>query len=394
MPHATRMPSQFGFANRHRQRAGTIILMTAFLMAMLVAAAAFTIDIAYMHSVRSELQHGTDAAARAASHTIGNTEELDAARDVAIYIAGENTVAGESFILEDEDIVFGKSVLSADGSFTFEEVGSPKNSVRIRGRRTEASASGAVSLFLGKLLGQSHFHPELFSTATRIDRDICIVVDRSGSMAWDESGISWRYPGDLQNNSWQVNYATPPHPTGSRWAGLVEAIHEFEGAITETVEEELISLVSYSDAYTYQGISAATVTTHCELTADPNVILNKISEIGEEAIIGGTNISAGVNNAIATLTNSSTNRSHAFKLIILMTDGVWNSGADPAVTAQAAADLGIIVHTITFSDAANQADMIEVAELTGGKHYHAPTRDELKEAFADIAYSVPVVLIH
>lgn len=380
--------------HRRQRRAGTIIVLTAFLLAILVAAAAFTIDIAYMHLVRSELQHSTDAAARAASNAIGKVPELAEAREIAIDVAAANTVAGESLLLGDDDVIFGKSILAADGSFTFDEFGSPKNSVRVFGRRTDSSPSGSVALYLGGLLGRDRYQPELFSTATRIDRDICIVVDRSGSMAWDESSVEWQYPLELQGLPWQDNYITPPHPTGSRWAGLVEAVLEFESAIANTIEEELLSLVSYSNEYTYSGVSAETVTTHTELTPSSEVIANKISAIGNEPIIGGTNISAGLDSGVAAVTNIDTNRPHAFKMVILMTDGVWNAGREPALAAEDAADLGVIVHTITFSAGANQADMIEVAEITGGRHYHAPTREELKKAFAELAYSVPVVLIH
>jgi hypothetical protein len=346
-----------------------------------------------MHSVKTELQHAADAAARAASNTLGKTQDLDLAKLSAIDIAGLNEVAGSPLELEDDDIQFGQSVLQSNGMFSFVESSSPINAVRVHGSRTSISAGGPVSLILGPLLGRDFFEPDVFAAAARIDRDIVIVVDRSASMAWDESGTDWSYPPPLNTNTWQVNYGLPPHPTASRWAGLIEAAEVFREAIQTTTEEEHLGLVSYSQQYTYNGFSCTTVSTNSQLSANPLVVESKLTQLGQNPIIGGTNISAGLDRGITVVTNPTYARPYAFKMIILMTDGVWNAGQNPSISAQSAADKGIIVHTITFSAGANQADMQDVAEITGGKHYHAPTREELKDAFEEIAFSIPVILI-
>jgi hypothetical protein len=212
-------------------------------------------------------------------------------------------------------------------------------------------------------------------------------------MAWDESSIDWSYPDEYASRTWQYNYGQPPHPTGSRWAGLIQAAQVFREAIDDTKEEEHLGLVSYAHKYTYNGFSVNTVDTNANLSSNSQVVENALTTIGQKPIIGGTNISAGLDRGIAVVTDPKYARPYAFKMIILMTDGVWNQGQKPSISAQAAADKGIIVHTVTFSEGANQTDMQEVADTTGGKHYHAPTREELKAAFREIAYSIPVILI-
>jgi hypothetical protein len=377
---------------RAPRRHGVVAILVAFVIVILLAAAAFSIDVAYMHVTRSELQSATDAAARAATYSLGAEQNTDAARQAAVEVAGKNEVAGVPLSLSDEDIVFGRSDELSDGTFLFVPGGEPISAVQIIGRRTGGALDGPVSLFLGPLLGRSLFEPTATSVASRLDRDICVVVDRSGSMAWDESGVEWQYPAEYQNDPWWVNYGRPPHPTLSRWAFLVDAVHTFKNACVNTEEIEQLALVSYSNKYTFQGFTCETVTTHAELSDNYQAFSDAIDAIGEGPIIGGTNIGAGLTSGINVVMNPDTARPSAYKMIVLMTDGIWNAGTDPSIVAQTAAANNIIVHTITFCQGANQEDMIEVASITGGKHYHAPTHEELEEAFEDIAYSLPVII--
>jgi hypothetical protein len=75
-----------------------------------------------------------------------------------------------------------------------------------------------------------------------------------------------------------------------------------------------------------------------------------------------------------------------------MTDGHWTDGASPVAAAQRAADRAIKVHAITFSDDADQTVMQEVARIGGGKHFHAPDAETLREIYEEIAYTLPIIL--
>jgi Mg-chelatase subunit ChlD len=113
---------------------------------------------------------------------------------------------------------------------------------------------------------------------------------------------------------------------------------------------------------------------------------------GSQAIPGTTSISAGIREGINVLTNNSTARPYAVKTMIVLTDGIHNSGGPPINTANQAKDKHITVHTITFSDGADQLQMQQVAEATGGNHYHAPDAQALADVFKEIAHTLPVIL--
>ena len=85
-------------------------------------------------------------------------------------------------------------------------------------------------------------------------------------------------------------------------------------------------------------------------------------------------------------------RDFASKVVVLMTDGVHNYGRNPLSAANSLADEGVTVFTITFSDEADQPRMQEVANRTGGKHFHAITAVQLQNAFREIARSLPMLI--
>ena len=76
-----------------------------------------------------------------------------------------------------------------------------------------------------------------------------------------------------------------------------------------------------------------------------------------------------------------------------MTDGRQNRGVSPDIVVRDAEAAGVVVHTITFSEGANQALMQEVAEIGRGIHLHADNDEELLEAFQTIARQLQVLLI-
>ena len=51
-----------------------------------------------------------------------------------------------------------------------------------------------------------------------------------------------------------------------------------------------------------------------------------------------------------------------------------------------------MIHTITFSNDADIKRMQDVADATGGRHFHAPTAEDLARIFKEIASTLPVLL--
>ncbi|MFV2069207.1 MAG: VWA domain-containing protein [Pirellulales bacterium] len=372
----------------NRDRRGAIVVFVAIMLMVFVAMAAFSVDVAYMQLSRTELRAATDASARAGAEALSRLQDSNAAVQAAIATAAQNITAGQPLILTENDVVLGSSSLQSNGSWNFTAGETPYNSIRVFGHRTSGSSFGEVSLFFGKALGVDSFAPTQISTASQLDRDICIVLDRSGSMAFDLSGIDWQYPPGL---SYPDAYCEPPHPTLSRWAAAAVALGAFITELDGTDQIETLSLVTFASPGTWCGSSYNASDVEIGLTPDYSLVSNAMATRSSNPIPGGTSISSGLDDAIGVLTGSG-NRPYAAKTIVLMTDGVHNYGPPPIESAQVAQAEGIVIHTVTFSDGADQQQMIAVAAATNGNHYHAPDAQALEAAFREIALTLPVVL--
>jgi Ca-activated chloride channel homolog len=336
---------------RCERRRGAMMVMIAFLLVILFVAAAFAIDIAYMHATRAELRTATDAAARAAAEALGRLQSSDAAIDAALRLAEANTVAGDALLLDRSDVVLGSHRVGADGRFRFIEGGTPVNSIRVTGERTDGSRSGAVPLFFGPLFGVTRFQPVQQATSCRLDRDIALVLDVSGSM-----------------NSF------------GRFTSLKNALRIFLQELQAMPQECQVSLSVYStDARQLH-----------EMTTDFAAIDRIFST---QTASGFTAIGLGLRTGLRSIKQDPNSRPFAFKEILLMTDGNHNTGINPLAVVPEAQRDNVTVHAITFSRDANQALMRQVAQQTGGVFLHANTNQELIDAFREIAVQVPVILI-
>jgi Ca-activated chloride channel homolog len=369
------------------QRRGAMLVLVAITLIIFIVALVFSIDIAYMQLTRSQLRAATDAAAKAAAITLSMTQDDQAAVQSAIDIAAENTVAGDPLLLRAEDIELGKSTRQTDGSWQFIAGATPYNALRVNGTRTASSRSGSVRLLVGRLLGRETFEPTHTATASQVDQDVVLVLDRSGSMAWDLSGVDWHYPGASQ---YPAAYCEPPHAL-SRWGAAHTAVNAFITAIETTTPIEHLSIVSFSSSYTGCSRTVQAASIDSALSRDYSLARNAMNQLSNNSIPGGTNIGAGIDRAVEVLTGSNI-PPFAQKTIIVMTDGHWTDGASPSEAARRAADRIIKVHAITFSDDADQSLMHEVARIGGGKHFHAPDADTLREIYEEIAYTLPIIL--
>ncbi|MFO1065417.1 MAG: hypothetical protein U0892_16245 [Pirellulales bacterium] len=116
-------------------------------------------------------------------------------------------------------------------------------------------------------IGSSKFSLSNQTIATRVDHDVCFVIDRSGSMAWDMSNVKFSYPGDLNGKSRLQNYFTPPHATLSRWAALQGAVNEFNNVVSLNSLEVRAGLVTYSSNYEFGKYKSFQASTNRDLTA-------------------------------------------------------------------------------------------------------------------------------
>ncbi len=379
--------------SRHRSaRRGVVLVLLAFMSVAMLVFAALVINWSYIELTRTQLQAAADAAAKAALLELSENQSYDDARQAARNTALKNLVAGHQLQLSDADIVFGNGHRDGGDRVVFTPDGVPTNSVRVDARRSGGSMSGAVPVLFAGFLQTKTFEAARYSTATRIDHDICVVVDRSGSMAWDLTGVEFSYPAELGEGSTLQAYFTPPHATGSRWAAVVNALQLFRAVILQRDLNAKIGLVSYASDYEFGYYNSERVTLDQPLSKSTQLFVDAAIGIGESPIIGDTNIAAGLETGGAALTDPAVSRFTANRTLILLTDGHPTEGLSPDVVAVGLAGQRIDIHTITFGEGANQALMQTVASIGRGEHYHATTDEALSEAFRQIAEQLPAVL--
>ena len=174
----------------------------------------------------------------------------------------------------------------------------------------------------------------------------------------------------------------------------LEALKDVAGKFIARRPNDRIGLVEYAgESYTITPV-----------TSDKNIIFNSLKEIKYNTIItGGTAIGMGLATAVNRIKDSKAKS----KIIILLTDGVNNSGfIDPLTASELASEYGIKTYTIglgsngmALSPVAIRNGKIqysriqveidekllkEIAQGTGGKYFRATNNKKLEEIYAEI----------
>ena len=142
--------------------------------------------------------------------------------------------------------------------------------------------------------------------------------------------------------------------------------------------------------------------TQCPLTTDHNVLMNLFKDVKSGMIDDGTAIGMG----LATSVNRLKDSKAISKVIILLTDGVNNSGMVPPLTAaEIAQKFGIRVYTIGVGTKGlapypfqtpfgiqyqnvevkiDENTLQDIATITDGKYFRATNNNSLREIYKDI----------
>jgi Ca-activated chloride channel homolog len=391
-----------------RSRRGAAHILIGVMLFTLLIVAAMSVDFAYMQLVRTELRTATDAAAKAGAEALARTQDPVAARNAAVLYASRNEVGGVPFRISASDVTLGRVTGQANGSWGFSPNASPFNSVRISAKVGNGGEAAAVPLFFASVLGRSNFSSSQQSTAGQQEVEVCLCIDRSGSMMFDMSGVDYSYPTGnprLSNftawgSMWQY-YVSPPHPTQSRWAVMSRAVNVFLEEASGFQYPPRTAVVTWgtdydlpAPPYGFYPAVATDLALPTQAGFNWNTNKSQVSSVlvsrANLPVCGGTNLSAGLDRAVQVLTGPNS-RPLSNKIIILMTDGQWNEGRDPLLAAQDAAAAGITVHTISMITA-SQLTLTQVANRTGGQYYPTSNSEQLAQAFRDIAKSLPIVL--
>ena len=152
---------------RAARRRGNIVVLSAFLLAAMVAMAAFAVDLGYIADAKNELQRSADAGALAAAARLPNTSQ-------AVLAAVNCTNNNKTTItpaLKAQDIVFGFWDRDTATFHNPRPSGRPYNAVKITLRRTAANGN-PLSLFFGRVLGKQA--ADVIATAIGYgDRGLC-----------------------------------------------------------------------------------------------------------------------------------------------------------------------------------------------------------------------------
>lgn len=399
-----------------RNRRGAVAALMAILISTLVIVGAMAINLGYMQLTRAELMVATDAAARSGGRAMSFYQDVEDAKVAAQSTAALNTVAGETLRLSLSDshnqIEFGDS---ADAANTDRFGFIKKQTWKIASGRDSANSvrvSAAISkvpLIFPNLSSTQDFDVGYQSVAMQVDRDIALVLDRSGSMDWPDydwpshinpwsstnlnkgvqEGILYKRRGRYYYSSgqnsrtyqdwlWEYEYELG-EPPGTPWENLKEAVAVFLNVLDGTDQSELVSLATYSSSATLDW----------QLESDYSKI---IQELNTKYPSGSTAIGEGLEEAFPSLI-SALARPFAAKTIIVMTDGIHNNGVDPETVAQTVVNQhDVTIHTVTFGSGADIQRMRTVANIGGGSHFHAADGDELVEVFETIANNLPTIV--
>ena len=356
-----------------KQRHGATMVMVAILLPVLFALAGIAVNFAYIQVVDTKVKIVTDTAVRAAGREFVNTGDKDLALAAAQQMAQLNPLDGIVVPITASDLEYGRSVRPGVGMrYTFEVGEENGNAVRLT-TNSLANGSGTAAKPFFPIFGTNfEIRPVHSSVNTQSNMDVALVVDRSGSMAMPAAAG--------ERPIWTEQQGMVPE--NSRWLDLVDAVDIFFSELNASSATEQVSLVSYANSATEDTL----------LSTDYAPISIAMDAFSSAFTGGGTNIEDGILKGIASVANPNVGRPWAVQAIVLMSDGVVTRGGDPMIVAQQAADQSIPIYTVSFSEGADQDLMRNIATLTGGRHFHADTSQQLTEAFRSIAQSIPSLL--
>lgn len=354
--------------------------MMAIMLPVTLGMSAFAINIAYIELNRTEMYVAADAAARASGREFALNWDQKKAIEVGKAAGQRNPVGGKPFVLVDSDFVFGEATRSGINTrYSFTKGGSNPNAVQVDVRRVKGSANGSIGSLMAYGNMTADVDATITSRANQAEADICLVIDRSGSMAFasDEKATAAKNPKSASPD-WWWGKAAPPQ---CRWRDLTGSVDLFVNEMRKTPMKENVALVTYSST---SGADVGLVDDYTKINSG----LDKYTK----AFNGGsTAIASGIKTGQNVLSGAGA-RPYSMKIMVLMTDGINNAGSSVVDAAKEAAKNNIMIFTITFSDEADQKSMQDVATTALGRHFHAKNASDLQNIFREISRQIPVLI--
>ena len=155
--------------------------LIAILLPVLLIFLGFAVDLAYMQTTRMELQAAADAAARAGATRLSQTDDVDRRpRRSPCRSPAEPGGRRRAAAAEQRSARSAARTRNDSGKWVFTATAA-RRPTPCASRRSgpRGSRGGPVSLFFGSLIGTPSFQPVQSATASFLNVDICLVLDRS-----------------------------------------------------------------------------------------------------------------------------------------------------------------------------------------------------------------------
>jgi Flp pilus assembly protein TadG len=272
-------------------RRGAILVLSAFMLILILAFAAFTVDVGWITLAKAQLQNAADSGAMAAALELGSLGDDPEAEQIARQAASDMAAlhrVGEqdSLVLDpDADVLLGRRVWnSGSGTYSFEwgPTAKPYNCVKVTARR-EQIAGGAdrrLPLFLAPVIGHEHASVAESAIATFQIRDMMLVLDYSSSMNDDSEYSAFASLGQaaVEENIQQIweDLGSPVYgdlPYEPDWATLsgqpasgpiphIEVTYKGHEVFVESTKDLSNIVLKFSDGSTqkFEGLSGQTGT--------------------------------------------------------------------------------------------------------------------------------------
>lgn len=427
--------SYFRRPDARQNRRGAVMPLFAFLMPVFMVVCGLAINVSYLRLARTELKIASDATAHAAGRAMSLHQSTDDAIATAIEVAPMNTVLGQPFNIDSSWVKFGYSSRSGNGYGRYAFDQRSKNSIDNGNAQANSVAIDGelgIDVVVRAFPQFNNVGVATLSISTQVDRDIALVLDRSGSMLWFKDQSQWssvfydlyrrgrisynqyyyayygysnatysnfdswissttysRLQSDRNRNTdynevWQYCQSLKTDnsraPIFSRWYFLTLGVNAFFNVLDTTDQEEYVSTVMF----------ATDAELETELALDYAPIRNLVNVTYPN---GATAIGRGIQEGIPSIMTAAMARPFAAKTIVILTDGINNQNPDPeSVVAQMVQQYNITVHTVTFTAGTDQDSMASLAQAGGGRHYHADEGEDLVSIFEEIANNLPTIL--
>ncbi|CAD7773185.1 von Willebrand factor type A domain protein [Candidatus Methanoperedenaceae archaeon GB50] len=176
--------------------------------------------------------------------------------------------------------------------------------------------------------------------ATPIPIDVMLIIDRSGSMSWND-------------------------PQGKRKTAAKDFVDKMDST------RDQAGVVSWDNNIDFTW----------PLDNDFPTVKSQIDNVDSS---GGTNLNVGLSSAIGVL-DANTRTEDSEEVIIFLSDGEgYYTYAGSGGPASNAASKGYVIYSIGLGNNPATGPLTDMATATGGKYYSAPTADNLQAIFDEI----------